>query len=538
MAVSVDFYGKNYVEPGAYATTVYNPTSVVNVSQFGNVMIIDTGIGAVENGYQFGGGSGVIGELAKGIKSVYEFTSYEDFRAFVGGGMIASVAEKLFTPYDGATGTPRLYYARAATTKSALITLTISEGNALVLKCKNEGANANGIVDDTVLKFGYGARIVAGDDGGFKLQVFRGNYQGTDDAGEPYGAYNLANAVAQLLGETKECATLGELFEVVRSNKTMNAHFIPSTTGDLTTSLAASAALVPATGGTTAYLSGDEMATLLDSITELNVTFFLCANTEVNKGVDAATNGKLFTFLKNEAKFTEFMVVPSGADDTQLFGEQNTAEAIAKYYNDPQVIAVFGAPQVTRRDNNGTKDLNPIYLAATITGLLAGGRPWTPLTFGRVGYTNFVYDLKKKEREKALQLGILHVRNVNGYWVVNQSINTVQDNLQPLNMDGNSFEISIELIKAQLSKELIVDAQNRFTGKTIAQTYPEAIKNFTETKLASLVAEVGNDNMIISWKNVVVKAKNNDYYVSFDFIPNGPVNKQFFVGNVLDFTLE
>ena len=296
--------------------------------------------------------------------------------------------------------------------------------------------------------------------------------------------------------------------------------------------------MVPATGGTTAYLSGSEMAEILDSITELNVTFFLCDNTEIANATKSDTNGKLFTFLKNDAKFTEFMVVPTGSDDTQLFGEQNSAESVAKYYGDPQVIATFGAPQITRRDNAGTKDLNPIYLAATVTGLLAGGRAWTPLTFGRVGYTNFVYDLKKKEREKALQLGILHVRNVNGYWVVNQAINTVQDNTQPINSNGDSFEISIELIKAQINKELIVDSQNRFTGKTIVQTYPEAIKNFTETKLASFVADTGNDNMIISWRNVVVKVKNNDYYISFDFIPNGPVNKQFYVGNVLDFTIE
>lgn len=538
MAVSVDFYGKNYVEPGAYATTVYNPTSVVNVSQFGNVMLIDTGLGAIESGYEFGGGSGAIGQLAKGIKSVYEFTNYEDFRTFVGGGMIADVVQKLFTPYDGATGTPRLYYTRAATTKAATITVTLSEGNALVLTCKNEGACSNGVINDTVLKFGYAARIVAGEDAGaFRLQILRGNYQGTDNAGEPYGSVNLANATGQLICETKDCKTLGELYEVARANRSVLAHFQVTMTGDATTALAA-VTMVPATGGTTAYLSGGEMAEILDSITELNVTFFLCDNTEIANATKSDTNGKLFTFLKNDAKFTEFMVVPTGGDDTQLFGEQNSAESVAKYYGDPQVIATFGSPQITRRDNAGTKDLNPIYLAATVTGLLAGGKAWTPLTFSRVGYTNFVYDLKKKEREKALQLGILHVRNVNGYWVVNQAINTVQDNLQPINTNGDSFEISIELIKAQINKELIVDSQNRFTGKTIAQTYPEAIKNFTETKLASFVADTGNDNMIISWKNVVVKVKNNDYYISFDFVPNGPVNKQFYVGNVLDFTIE
>lgn len=48
MATVVNFHGKNYIEPGSYAVSVYNPTSVVNVSEFGNVMIIDTGLAKTE----------------------------------------------------------------------------------------------------------------------------------------------------------------------------------------------------------------------------------------------------------------------------------------------------------------------------------------------------------------------------------------------------------------------------------------------------------------------------------------------------------
>ena len=86
MATVVNFQGRNYIEPGAYAAIVYNPTSVVNVAEFGNVMIIDTGLSLNTVGGQqleFAGGSGVKGQLAQGLKSVYEFTSYEDFLAFI-----------------------------------------------------------------------------------------------------------------------------------------------------------------------------------------------------------------------------------------------------------------------------------------------------------------------------------------------------------------------------------------------------------------------------------------------------------------------
>ena len=82
MATVVNFHGKNYIEPGSYAVSVYNPTSVVNVSEFGNVMIIDTGL-AKNGDYEFAGGSGIHGELNKGLKSVYEFDNYEDFLSFM-----------------------------------------------------------------------------------------------------------------------------------------------------------------------------------------------------------------------------------------------------------------------------------------------------------------------------------------------------------------------------------------------------------------------------------------------------------------------
>jgi hypothetical protein len=539
MATVVNFHGKNYIEPGSYAATVYNPTSVVNVAEFGNVMIIDTGL-AMNGSYEYAGGSGVQGELAQGLKSVYEFTNYEDFLAFMGGGLVGDIANKIFTPLDGSAGAPKLYYVRAAKTTCATLTATISGSNALVLKCKNEGIVGNGVKVDDVLKVGYGAQIVAGETTDtFKLQVFRGSFMGVDDAGEAFGAKSEADAVPNLIAESSDLTTLQELYDWARSNKQMLANFVVSMTGDGETELAA-VALTLATGGTTEYMGGTEYADVLEAIAELDVTFFLCTNLNAanGKGVDAATNGKLFTFLKQTAKFTEFMVVPGGEDDTDLFGDTNSSESIAKYFNSGQVVCVHGAPIVTRKDQNGTKQLHTIYLAAAIVGLNAGMAAQTPLTFKRVGYQSFAYDLKKRERERALQAGIMHVRNVSGYWCVNQGITTLLDNKKTIADDGQSFELSVELIKAQLNKELILEGQTRFTGQTAAQASPQSVKNFTETKLASLVAYPGNDNLLISWKNVKVVAKNSDYFITYDFVPNVPVNKTFFIGNILDFSVE
>lgn len=539
MATVVNFHGKDYVEPGSYAATVYNPTSVVNVATFGNVMIIDTGL-SINGSYEFAGGSGIKGELAQGLKSVYEFDNYEDFLAFMGGGLVGDIAEKIFTPLDGVAGAPKLYYTRAATTKCANILMTISSGNTLNLKCKNEGIAGNGQAVDGVLKVGYAAKIIAGETADtFVMQVFKGSFMGVDNAGEAYGAYSLAQATPNQIAESPECTTLQELYDWASTNKQMLANFVVSMTGDGATELVA-VTQVLATGGTTEYMSNTEYADVLESISELEVTFFLCTNLNAasGAGVNAATNGKLFTFLKQEAKYTEFMVVPGGEDETDLFGESNTSESIAKYFNSGQVVCIHGAPEVTRKDQNGTKRLPTIYLAAAIVGLNAGMAAQTPLTFKRVGYQSFVYDLKKRERVKALQAGIMHVRNVAGYWCVNQGITTLLANKKTIADDGQSFELSIELIKAQLNKELIIEGQTRFTGQTAAQASPQSVKNFTETKLQSLVAYPGNDNLLINWKNVKVVAKNSDYFITYDFTPNVPVNKTFFIGNILDFYVE
>ena len=541
MATIVNFHGKNYIEPGAYAVSVYNPTSVVNVAEFGNVMIIDTGLSKTADGYEFSGGSGINGELYQGLKSVYEFDSYEDFLSFVGGGPIGDIAQKLFEPRPGALGCPKLYYTRAAATTAAKIALTLDTGKVLTLTCKNEGITGNGVVVDGTLKLGYAAKVVAGTDdtSKFKLQVYQGSFMGVDPDGEPYGAKSLDAAPQYLLAESDELATIEELVDWCKNSKIILANFQVSTTGTMTGNLSA-VEQVNATGGTTDYTDATAYANVLESISELDITFFLCCNTDVTGGTEAATNGKLFTFLKNNAKYTEFMVVPGGSGDDDLLNTATkttgTSQAIAKYYDSEQVVVVHGAPIVARKDGNGVKTLSPIYLAATVIGMAAGEAPQTPLTFKRTGYDNFKYSLKLKEREKALQAGIMHTRNVNGYWVINQGVTTLQDNKQTYAQDGQSLELSIALIKAQLNKELIIDAGDRFTGKNVGTISAETVKNFVETKLQSLTVSGGEDNLIIDWKNVKVVAKNTDFFCTYDFVPNVPLNKVFFTGNVLDFS--
>ena len=72
----------------------------------------------------------------------------------------------------------------------------------------------------------------------------------------------------------------------------------------------------------------------------------------------------------------------------------------------------------------------------------------------------------------------MHVRNVSGYWCINQGVTTLQDNKRTIAADGQSMELSIELIKAQLNKELIIDGATRwqiFTKITIPLSKPTIV---------------------------------------------------------------
>lgn len=549
--------GKTYIEPGSYAITVYNPTSVVNVASFGRVMIIDTGLSQEKSGdrtYEFAGGAGIAGTNASGRKAIYQFENFEDFSDFMGGGMITDIAQKLFTPIDGSLGTPRLYYTRAAQTEAA--TLTIGTTNkGIILTAQNEGfvgnAQLNGVMEELSngtlkgLAVGYALIISKGtvDTAKFVATIYQGNYRGTDAAGEPYGTYSFAQAFGEQIAQSDEIATYDDLYNwLITSSRVMSTFYVAKDSAyDGTTALAA--AQVQAEGGSTSYQGsvgdGEYFGEVLEAIRELEVTFFLCTDYGVVNGTKAATNGKLFTFLKNDAKFDEFMFVGGGEGKTDLLTTNTitqTSQALAVHYNDEKVVIVHGSPTVPRKDGNGTKDLPSIYLAAAIMGLNAGMAAQTPVTFKRVGYDAYKYDLTFNERIKALQAGIMHVREVSGYYRVNQGITSLQNNKQTIAEDGQTFELSIALIKAQLNKELILEGQTRFTGNTAAQASPETVKDFTETKLTSLVAAPGADNLIISWKNVKVTAKNGDYKTTYDFVPNVPVNKTFFVGNMLDYT--
>jgi hypothetical protein len=180
-----------------------------------------------------------------------------------------------------------------------------------------------------------------------------------------------------------------------------------------------------------------------------------------------------------------------------------------------------------------------IYSAASILGRICGLEPQTPATFKDIRMISPVHNMTKTERIQALNAGVLHFRDVaQRGWVINQSVNTLQaNNSQLINPDGQSYEISLERIKAQLNREMKIAAKSKFIGLNAKSASPEVITAFARGYLNSKVATDNVDNLILDFKNVNTTINGDSFYLTYEFIPNSPVNNGFITGYALDVNL-
>lgn len=155
MATKVLVGGKYQTRPGVYATIVSGVKNPANATSYGNLLIIDSGIGA-----NFGGGSGINGYFKQGADSIYSFDNIEDFQAFVKGGELWNLAKPLFKPANNQPGISKLIYVKAATTTQAEMAWTLTNGS-FTIQTRDEGLSANGALDATYnLSAGIGSKLV------------------------------------------------------------------------------------------------------------------------------------------------------------------------------------------------------------------------------------------------------------------------------------------------------------------------------------------------------------------------------------------
>lgn len=534
MPRTITFDNKQIIEPGATARTIGGVAESNIAADTGTVLIIDTGRGA-----GFGGGSGFSGENSQGVSSIYEFADYAAFRKWNGGGEMNQVVFKLFNPSETYAGAQKLLYVQAKESTSPSATLTLANGT-IVMKTLAEGVGANGVLDSGELISGFAAKLVSGvtNTSKVKLQIYRGAYEGLDADGELVG--NGTETSATLVAESREVSSFSELNDWINNNPTGNgylASIVATGTGDITTAdVTSNTTFTVFDGGTESYTSTvyDDLVRSLD---EIDYNFAIVA---INGGVNAVgvENTKLFTALTTTSLDTKFLIIAGGNDSTDYDQLNDSSFAAAAYYDHEQVQVFHGGIQKVRREG-GYKTYDSLHGAALFAGLVAGLEPQVPATFKSIDVDRPTFELSKTQREAGLKAGVVHMRDVRTRgWSINQDVNTKQDNDYQVQSDGTSPEGPIARIKAALNRIVRQETELQFVGKSYSEANPATVKNFVEKILLDNTASSSQQGLIIRAFGVSVTFSNGDLYVEYSFVPNGPVNRVFITGTILDVSFE
>lgn len=646
----VTFNNRRAVEPGAYSQILGGSSQSPDVATSGNVMIIDDGIGA---GYGYG--SGINGELANALNSIYGFDRLDDFQKAVRGGALWEAAKLLFNPSrDGRIkGCNRLFVVTAATTTKSTISYTFTGGatndqtcvtattipasigiaqvntitigavvdendtftatigvtnvtytailgdtpsavaaglkalidastpftsvlttsilaNVISLTANTtntpftqtssatnaaaaggtitfngitEGIRANGVLTGPVLTVGFAMKMIAGisDNTKFILQLWQGTFKGLDDDGVSFDDIAASSTNEILLTQSPEFRNISEIIDWAKTDQVLNQYYTHGTSSVVglgtigPNDLTANIGYVLSTGGTTTYGTADFTA-VLDAIKEVDNTFFL--SDKYGDNAQNIKNSQLLAHMQTAAEFDKFMVVGGGANALK-FTQANGSIPTAKFFNSEKVFVTHSDIKIPSSTAPlGYKIRSTFYHAAAACGRMAGLDPQTPLTWKDLNVIGVTHELTLSQREQALLAGVLHLKNIpNLGWIVNQDVNTLQKNMQEINQDGTSFEGSLMRIAAQLNKELTMNLREKFVGKNVATASPADVKSFVEGYLQFRTANKQVDNLILLGKNVNVQLIGSDYQIKYSFVPNGPVNRLFTTGFMLDINL-
>lgn len=531
MATSIAVNGKTIKRPGVYALTEsgikYPPQNL----SYGNICIIDSGLGA-----GFAGGAGVNGASTQGVDSVYEINTIQQYRAFMKGGALWDLGESLFKPSkNNYPGVSKVFYVKAATTTAASISLSLL-GGSITFTTRDEGEGANGVVVGGKVTQGYGALIVPGviNPSAFMIKFYGGTYTGIDaENNVPFDGVSESNVAENVLFTSPEVTSLQQLVDWCNASTQFKAVFsAPQIVSEDPGYAGVSVGIVLAAGGTEAYDTASFNAALT-AVKDLDNTFFL----SLESGEDARSlnNTKILDFIENESKYEKFLVVAGGEDKGSFL---DISVDTALYYNSDKVIVVHGGYKKNTR--RGVLLKSSLHKAARVLGRLCGLPPQTPITFKDIDIDGEKHRLDDDEKELALDRGVLttHYDNELGYYVIQQGINTLQQNTYLVNDDATSHDIAVKRIAAQLNKEIIVNAKKTFFGKNVGPNRgtmtEDDVKAWLEGFLQKKVASTLDDNLIIRFENIQVVVEQDNYFINYSFVPNYPISKMVFTGIILE----
>lgn len=551
MATVQSFKGRQYIEPSVAGQIVGGMSNPPAALTSGNVMLIDSGIGA---GY--GGGGAVTGEFEKGLDSVKFFDNPEDAKAYVRGGTIWDLIDYLFRPDADGNGIAGLYIARAATTiaaRTATITIKNAANTALgtlKIAARAEGTTGNGTLSGNVLSRGFGWKPRAGivDATKLMLEFYEGQYKGLDPKNNEIDQPE-AQVQNKIILRSPEFSTLAALVDWMEKDYYFNQKFIiqdkvvtdGATAIQVANTITGLAAIQLFSGGTTVYNATDVDA-VLDVIADLDFNAFLADGYEAN--ALSTANLKIQAWISQIAEYDRLCYVGAGYDSTKLKGAADASHEVAATLNSDSMVVVHSGIKMVnpQAGSNGLafKFLPSIYHAAMHCGRKLGLPPQVPATWKSLRIAGLAHEMTKPQREAALQAGVAHSRHVTGKgYVINQSITSLQRNAYMMNSDGSTPEQSIKAVAGQLNKELIAESME-FIGSNAGTIGAEDIKNFIEGYLLSRTAkpETGQDNLILGFKNVTVRQVQDTWEVRYGFLVNTPINKIFYTGVALDPNLQ
>jgi hypothetical protein len=542
MSTSFIFGNKQITLPGAYSRILSGETSPARTLDYSKTLIVDTGV----YGANWGGGSGIDGENFQGLDSVYKFDTLAEFRSFIKGGMFWKIAEGLFIPdytNPASIGISQLLYVRAAKTTSATLTFTTTAGGTFEVKTLDEGLGANGKLSAAGnLIQGYGYTLEAGEDDPAKwiMKFYVSSFTGYAADGYPIGETPEDQASPTMVLQSPEFDTIGTLIDWAKSDSNFANLFVLTenaeeegdgkvTQSDVTTALAGKD-YVLATGGTETY-NTDNLTKALEAVTGLDYSFIM--TDQFGDNADSVLNSQVLAHINSQAKYTHFMFV-GGYDDSANFSKSID---LAKGFNSEVVQLVHGGAGMTSGITGvKTRWWGVMYNLCCVLGRTAGKPPYIPVTNKTIGIDKLKHTLNDTEKKKALDAGLL-VTVYNDYtnnFVVLQGVNTLQDNKVLFNSNGQSHSIQFMRIVAQINKELVVNASidllGQENGVNVNTLSAGAVKDWTVAYLQSRVANEAQDNLLLSFKDVLVTRQEDAWFVTYKIVVNNEINKLFFTG--------
>lgn len=550
MATKYIFNNREEKLPGAYATIkslIDNPPATIN---YGRVLVIDNGTGA---GY--GGGSGIDGSLFTGEDAIYRFSSVEKYQSFLKGGIFWKAAEALFKPYNTVQGVSEVIHVKAATTTAATMIFTATGGGAaggsFKVHPKDEGLAGNGAKTSEHLDSGYAYTIETGvkDPNKWIFKIWLGTFKGLASDSIAYDEIAKADTKALLLAQSPEFNNIQNLIDWGRNDAKFNEYFVMDATSAVvglgTVTSADISALTGvyqlASGGTESYTTAN-LDTILEIVQDIDYAWIL-SDQFGTSDYDSASSTKMFAHIRDEAKFDKFMIVGGGADED----EWDTADgsiSIAGYFDSPKVVVVHSnIKKTSRASGTGFRVWNTLIHSAYVLGRICGLQPQVPITRKPIAIEGLVHNLKKSEKEVALDSGVLvteYNQFTNNFCIL-QGVNSIQNNDYQINQNGTSYSIQIMRIVSQINRELITNTETDLLsderGVNMNTLSPGTLKNWVADYLSSKVATQDQDNLIVAtatvpggYQNVIVTRDQDAYFVSYEFVPNGEITKIFFTG--------